>query len=253
MSENKAWYDTGYEGIKREEERLQSLSGPMRFWMPPEASKQVIFLDDEPFSVYEHNPKLNGSWQHQFTCLQGVYDNPICCSKLKDYPRYYVGYFTIVDCTEWTDKKGNKYQYDLKLFPAKIRTLKKLRRKKEERGSLIGCLYKATREDSTSPVVGDEFEFVREVDLDKVFEVARYKGKLLSELWTKAEAGGEDGISALKRIFQVQIKEGRVVPSLVPYNYFTLLEPKSPKDIEELLGSCVIDAVDARADKTVPF
>lgn len=194
MSTNaqKSWYDTGFGGMKHEEDRLAALSGPQRFWIPSGGNKLFVFLDDEPCCIYEHNPKINGSWKNWITCLNGVSDDIPCCEILGDKTKYYVGYFTVIDCSDYTDKKGNKYQYELKLLPAKIKTLKKFRRKKEERGSLVNTLFKATREDDKSPSCGDEFEFQREADLAKLLPLVIYKGKKLVELIAKANETPEN-------------------------------------------------------------
>ena len=43
-----SWYETGYEGIGREEQRLATASGPRRVWMPPGNRRELVFIDDEP-------------------------------------------------------------------------------------------------------------------------------------------------------------------------------------------------------------
>lgn len=170
--------------------------------------------------------------------------------------RYYVGYFTVVDCSEWTDSKGVKHQYEVKLLPAKMKTLKKFKRKKEDKGSLVGAMFTAFREDSRSPSVGDEFEFKREVDLNKLFEVAVYSNKKLKEVFSLAEKEGR--VDELAQTFQV-IREagGGITKTLVPFNYFELLKPMPPADVKRfLLGVEDPDASagDSKADEDdVPF
>jgi hypothetical protein len=44
-----SWYNTGYEGLKSEEERLSSMGGPQRFWVEVGSSKELVFVSDEPF------------------------------------------------------------------------------------------------------------------------------------------------------------------------------------------------------------
>jgi len=181
-----SWYSTGYDDMKREEDRVASSRGPNRYWMKEGTSRDIVFLDDEPFSIYEHNYRADGSWKNWMTCMRGIRDEAVCDDKLGTNNRSYVGFFTIIDCSEYTDKQGNSYQYEMKLLPAKMRVLKKFKRKKDERGSLIGCMYRVTREDSRSPNVGDEFEFKKEVDLEKLFDYAQFRGKKLKELYEKA-------------------------------------------------------------------
>lgn len=239
-----SWYDTGFEGTEREANRSRMVYGPRRLWIPAGASKEIVMVDDSPFCIYEHNPKIGGKWQNWFTCLKGVYDDVACCDVLGDSSyRYYVGYFTVVDCSEWTDRNGVKHQYEVKLLPAKMKTLKKFKRKKEDKGSLVGAMFTAFREDSRSPSVGDEFEFKREVDLNKLFEVAVYSNKKLKEVFALAEK--ENRIDELAQTFQVTREAEGVAKTLVPFNYFELLKPMPPADVKRfLLG---VDDPDASA------
>jgi hypothetical protein len=237
MGEDRSWYETGYDGVKKEEDRIAASQGPQRLWIPAGTGKDIVFLDDDPTCIHEHNPKMNGHWRNWMTCLKGVYDKVVCCERLGSSSRYYVGYFTVIDCSEWTDKKGNKYQYEIKLLGAKLKTLKKLRRKRDDRGSLVGCLFSAFREDGRSPSVGDEFEFKREVDMAKLFELVNFKGKNLGELFDKAMVDS-DVMGRFKKLFQLSMDaEGKVEKTLVPFNYMEILAPRTPEDMLDMLGS----------------
>ncbi len=240
MTEKKSWYSTGYEGIEKERDRLSRLSGPNRFWMKAGTSREIVLIDDEPFCIYEHNPKANGTFQNWFTCLRDSADDPVCCSKLGAKSRYYVGYYTIVDLTESKDAKGNSYQYELKLLPAKLGTLTIIKRKKADRGSLIGSLFKVHRDKEDDPNCGSEFEFQREADLEKLFQVANYKGKKLPELFGKLHEHA-DNLRRMQEVFQLQLAEGKVVSRVPPFNYPELLAPKTSRDLRDLLGSVTHD------------
>jgi hypothetical protein len=267
MSEGRPWYETGmekgFDGIKREQERIDSMGGPRRIWMPPDSSKDLVFVDDVPAAIHEHNPKINGDWKNWITCLKNIEDTVPCCDILGANTRYYVGYFTVIDCTPWTDKKGNTYQYELKLLPAKLKTLKKLQRKKEARGSLIGAKFKATREDKKSPTVGDEFEFIGEADMAKAFASANYHNKKMTELFAAA-GQNPDALAKLKKTFQVATDaNGLVVPKLVPFNYMQILQPMSSSEMKSFLSGAKVERGDfdgkepagdgAKADEEVPF
>jgi hypothetical protein len=259
MADGKSWYETGFTGIKREADRIEQMSGPNRIWIPAGAKKELVFVDDEPACIHEHNPKLNGDWKNWYTCLKPVYpDDVACCAVLgKDYPPYYVGFFTVIDCTEWTDKKGNKYQYEVKLFPAKLKTLKRFEIKKKDKGTLTGKLWSVMRVDKESPSCGDEFEVVREADMAKLFALANFKGKKLGELF--AAGNTTENIEKLKKTWQVEVVDGKVVPKLVPFAYFNVLHPLPPKvDPREDGGfggggSTTSAGGAAKADEDVPF
>lgn len=264
--EKRSWYEQGYSAMSREQNRLDSMNGPNRFWMPQGQNKELVFVDDEPFAIYEHNPKMNGSFKNWITCLKESNADASCCQVLGDNTRYFVGYYTVVDCSKFVSNKGNTYQFEVKFLPAKMKTLKKLRRKKEDRGSLVGSMFRAYRDDEKSPGVGDEYEYVRDVDMTKLFGLANYGGKKLTELWQKSTENAES-LARLKRIFQITMgADGKPMPGLAPFNYLTLLEPKSPKEVRDLLRGFVKeedeksgqksdadDSTEAGADEQVPF
>jgi hypothetical protein len=243
-----SWYDTGYGGINREEDRIANMSGPFRLWIPPGKTNQVVLIDDTPVAIYEHQWRMNGRWTNFYTCLQGV-DDPVCCAEGGEKTRSYIGYYSIVQCTETVDKKGNKYQFELQLLGAKLKILKKLKRKKEERGSLAFLQFKITREDDKSPSCGDEFEAQSEVtDHAKLFSLANYRGKKLSELFDKAE-GNPESMARLRRTFQLAFeKDEKTLVRRVPqFNYFELLKPKSADDLRRLFKTTKIEDKDDKS------
>lgn len=236
-----SWYKSGFDGVDQEQARLDAQYGPSRFRVRAGDQQDAVFVDDDPVCIYEHNPKIDGNYRNWLTCLQGVSDNVTCCQKLGPNSRYYVGFITVVSCTEWLDKKGNKHQYEMKLFPAKLRSLKSLRRKKDDRGSLVACMYSCARDDDKSPSVGGELEFKRQVDLEKLFEVANYKGKKLPDLWDEAEAN-PGAMQKLMRTFQVKPDaEGKLPRIVPPFNYFEVLKPRSPKELQLTLGMAEVE------------
>lgn len=239
-----SWAKQGFEHLKAEEDRVASMYGPSRVWIPAGNSQEWVFLDDNPFSFHEHNPKIDGSWRNWITCLQGVQDETPCCEILGQKSRYFTGYFTVVDLSKWTDKKGNSHQYEIKLVGAKMKTLKKLARKKEQRGSLVGCIFKVTREDDKSPNVGDDFEYVRDADLSRLFEVANFKGTKFPELFSKASED-PSAMNALKRNFNVSFDDNQQLVKKLPiFNYYSLFEPKAAKDLRTFLKASKIESGD---------
>lgn len=260
MADGKSWYSTGYDGIDKEKERIARAGGPSRFWMKEGTSREIVLIDDEPLCIYEHNWRANGHWRNWLTCLKDSNDITPCCEKLGDKSRSYVGVYTVVDCTEHKDAKGNSYQYEVKLFPAKLKTLGVLRRKKGDRGSLIGAMFKVTRDTADDPNCGNDFEFLREADLEKLYKVANYRGKKLPELYKEAMEKPEV-MARLKDTFQLAVdKDGAPLAKVFPFNYFGLLAPKDPKEVRSILGSYVPEgegdaggAGGKNADDEIPF
>ncbi len=263
-----SWFQKGYGGIKPEEDRIATLYGPGRFWMPAETQSLLVFVDNDPACIREHNPKMNGSWKNRVTCIREVFpDDPACCEKLAgDYQSYYVGYYTVVDCNKWTDKRGNTYQYEMKLYPAKIKTLKLLEQKSTEdwEGGLAGKALKVRRTGSKEASVGNDFTLAREADLDKLWKLATYKGNKIHELFEKATQSEEER-AKLTRIFDfAKGDKGELLPQLPSFNYMSILEPKRPSEMRAFLNAGRVEDPDAdsgssnatgtgEADTSVPF
>lgn len=247
-----SWYNQGSDGIEKEQHRLDDLTGPGRLWIPGGESKEGVFVDDEMFCIYEHNPKIDGGYRNWFTCGQGVHDEVVCCQKLGPKSRYYVGFLTWVDCSKWTDQRGNTHQYEMRLMPLKMKSMKKFKRKKDDKGSLISTYWRLTREEDQSPQVGDDWEFKRDVDMDKMFPHVCYRGKKLSELWDDAE-GKPEAMEHIKRTFQIEPKDGKLPLTVPAFNYFRLLEPKPPKDIRILLGAVQPEDEDKSPSRTQSY
>lgn len=248
----KSWYSTGYDGMDKERDRLARLSGPSRFWMPENTKRDIMFVDDEPFSIYEHQYRANGKWGNFVTCLRDSSDVAPCCEKLGDKSRYYVGFYTIIDLTESIDTKGKKYQYELKFLPAKMKTLQVLRTKKADRGSLVGTVYRVARYTKDDPNCGGEFEFQKEGGLDKIYPLANYRGKKLTELFTKESVGNPDTLERLRATFNLTVDNGQIAPKVYPFNYFSLLAPRDAKDVRTMVGQAQLEGDAARTDD-IPF
>jgi hypothetical protein len=241
-----SWYNTGFDGISDEERRLDEAQGPHRLWIPGGASKELVWVDDEPVCIYEHNPKMNGNFRNWLTCQQGVYDEVVCCQKVGVKSRYYVGYVTGVDCSLWTDNRGGQHQYEMRLVPMKLRSLKKFRRKKEDRGAMAGTMWKLAREDDNAASIGDDWDYMRDVDMDKMFDFVLYRGTTLAELWSQAENDPE-AMARVMRVFQIKPdKEGKLPRVIPPFNYMKILKPKTPKELRLLLGAVQDDDDDDR-------
>lgn len=244
-----SWYDQGFEGMEEEQKRMDDQQGPGRVWIPQGASKDVVWVDDDPMCVHEHNPKMSGHYRNWFTCLQGMYDEVVCCQMLGVNGRYYCGYVTAVDCSEWTDARGNKHQYELRLCQFKMRSLKKFRRKKEDKGKLVGTMWRLTREDDNAPTCGDDWEFQRDVDMDKMFSYVNYRGKRLADMYDDAEKDPE-AMARIQRLFQVAPDANGKLPRVVPaFKYFEILKPKPPKEMRLLLGAVQKDDDDDDSSK----
>jgi len=163
-----------------------------RFWLPKGDSKYIIFLTDGggplpygPPAVYEHNPPIGqgkGRWQNWMSCLKPLGISCPLCKWAEDHDRQgarYKGlFFSILDCTAYTDSKGVEHKMTKKVLCAKKDTAELIARKwaaRVENGEkLRGAMFKVFRgSGDKSPAVGDDYEFVRMVDLNRVPEEFR--------------------------------------------------------------------------------
>ena len=228
------WFKTGWEASSEVEKETESDSGsggggyqPVRFWMPAETTKRIMFLDDELFQFYEHSVKINGNWRNYFICrLKNKIDQSCALCDLdtgKDSPinRYYIGFLTIADFSRWESNKGKVYQYDRKLYGVKLGSqkrpgpMKKIKRLRERHGGLTGCVFDVYREGTQSSTVGDEFSLVEKVEPKDIPEYARKMGVNPEPWHQKDNPDGKDW---------------------TPFKYAEIFKPQSNDDIRAALG-----------------
>lgn len=169
-------FNRGYddvEKIAKAEEERRNTDRLYRFWMPTGTTTRIVFLDDQPPIFEEHQLQIGGDWKNWFTCLKQFGKTCPHC-EAKSYA-YTAGAYTIIDGTEWTDKKGNKHVNEKKLFIAKIDTLKKLKQMSAKRGGLRGCVFEVSRTGDKSPGTGDMFDFEKKMTEEEL--LAAFGGK----------------------------------------------------------------------------
>ena len=220
-----SWAKTGWGGLDEAEKQVQEAArerGPRRFWMPAETSKRILFLDDQPFGFFEHAVKLDGHWRNFFVCLSrnGIADS-CAIDQVRAQNLYYIGFLTVVDFSAWTNDRGETFQYDCKLYGAKLGSkdkpgiLKKLRRLKERHGGLTGKVFDVYRGGGKTEAVGDEFSLVESIDPRQIFEYARSLG---------VDPGP-------------RTEQTPMAKNWVPFNYAEIFKPKTNAEIQKMIGS----------------
>jgi hypothetical protein len=165
------WFGTGYDAVK-EAEQEQELAkearsyGPRRFWMPPGASTFITFLDDGPFTYREHQVKIGDEFRNWFTCLASTGKRcPLCEAGQR---ASFVGAYSVLDHSKYTDKKDVVHQHERRLYIAKTKTLALLQELSSEYDGLTGCMFKVTRsKEDKSPNVGDILIFKKKYNPSK--------------------------------------------------------------------------------------
>jgi len=162
----------GYDAFEEKEREVEEKQKTYvnRFWLPPDSTATIVFLDDNPPIIEEHQLQIDGDWRHWLTCLRMVGEPCPVCDTL-DNKAYTVGFYTILDMSEWKDKSGKIHKNELKLFPAKFKTLQVLKRLSAKRGSLEGCAFEVYRSTSDAPNTGDVFDFERKLTKDEILEL----------------------------------------------------------------------------------
>ena len=171
---NRSAYDAAERQAKsREARKAGKTFGAQRFWTPCGIEKHVIFLDDNPPELVEHQVTIDGNWRNWYVCCRKpdhngfwtVGDCPFCDMKV---PKYLMGPYSVVDETGYTTKSGEERKNLKCVLVAKERSLNKFKRLSQRHGGLKGSRFVVARTDDKSVVIGDDWVFVEKVD-EKVF------------------------------------------------------------------------------------
>jgi len=187
----------GYDVFDQKEKEVESRRKDFvpRFWLPSEKETKIVFLDDNPPIIEEHQLKIGGDWRNWVTCLRMIGESCPVCDVLGDKP-YTVGFYTILDLSEFTDRQGQQRKNEKKLLPAKFKALKMLKRYSQKRGGLQYCVFDVTRSSADGFNIGDIYDF-------------------------------ED------KLKPAQVK--KLNEDIEPYDYGEILKPKTAGQIKEML------------------
>lgn len=163
----------GYESFKEKEKEVEQKmeeaqkNKVFRFWMKGGTDAKVIFLDDDPPIIEEHQIKMNGRYDNFFTCRKILGESCIICDELNDKP-YTVGFYTVLDLREYTNKKGEQVKNTIKLFAPKFKALQMIKRYSQKRGGLGLWVCDISRSSAEAFNVGDTFDFEEQTTWDAV-------------------------------------------------------------------------------------
>lgn len=155
-----------------------------RFFVKRGTERQITFLDgalDEDGELmlttyYEHNLYMNGNWRNFYVCTGNEKEPCPICEEGK-LPAM-VAPFTIIDHTEYTDKKGVTHKDQVMLLLAKRGTQKLLEYQAAKRGGLAGVTFDVARiDEDQSAAVGTSFDYVEKNDVAAVMK--KYKAEVI--------------------------------------------------------------------------
>lgn len=159
--------------------------GPRRFWMKETEQKEILFLEDQPTVLWEHNFQFGGKWGNRLPCNKNNNEGKERCYICEEYKKSFpatVGLFSIMNLTRWErdeeDQNGRKpvYCYQREIFTARMGsvarpgTLQELQRLRQmtENKSLHGVIMTCYRSGSKTEAVGDKISIKTQVDPEKI-------------------------------------------------------------------------------------
>lgn len=158
-----SWFKIGDEGLKQKEAQDKAAAErkakfALDFWLNPNETARIIFVDDIGYYCGRHLFKVNGQIV-KTTCIKD-YETCHICEKGKNYWASYMAHYTIIDLRPYVDKKtGKEVKATRKLFPVKgTAMIKRISDFKKKYGSLVGLVFEVKRysqQDSTSGSVID--------------------------------------------------------------------------------------------------
>lgn len=137
--EKKSWYNEGLDDAEQEAAKKSNFV-PWRFRLKQNEKGQLTFLSDQPFSIFEHQLKLNGKWGNFFSCLR---TNCPLCKAGNDPAKVYI--WAVVDHRTYTDKKGNQHTNEVRLFVAKPKIALRMKKLREKNDGLRGLRCESER------------------------------------------------------------------------------------------------------------
>lgn len=171
MSEKKAsWFKVGEEGYK-EKQKLDALAEAKkekfapRFWLRPQETAKIVFLDSDGFYIKEHNLNIGGRWGNYVTCTSDFKPCPVCQSG--DRPTY-TAYYTIIDTRTIVTKDGKKSKNRKVLLPLKGSAINIVEDIKKKHGKLRGLVFEVKRYTAQDPNCGTVFDRLGRANLAKL-------------------------------------------------------------------------------------
>jgi len=206
MADTKPWYwegDEGWDKSKREDAAARSgANSPLRFFQPKDNATRLVFLDTPGFFAYEHSFNINGNWHNYRPCAGNEDNCPACQAKIG---RSFINVSTVIDTSEWEDKKGQKRKNVKKLFVAKGTAKERLFDQIQYQDkNLRGCVFEVKRgTGSKECATGEGFHFLGRLSEDKL--------KALVKGWTPEGVSIEDYLKPYdyKKLYKPNVSELR--------------------------------------------
>lgn len=162
---------------KQDQESAQRSA--QRMWLKPGESRRIVFLDDKPVSIWECSLRINGKWGN-FVQLH----TPEAQALAERFGQraYYATIFTVLDRSEYKDKKGVIHSDQKRLLVVRPAIAKMLKEKRDRWRGLVGKEVIVSRKnDKNDPSSGSDFELALNAegsalkpDLSKVKDITPF-------------------------------------------------------------------------------
>ena len=205
------WYSTGLAGQQKfkEMEALRAITTKQtnirRFRLKPTEKAKVIFLENPTTWLYEHSIQVDGRWE-TFTCTSDTETCPLCQINNKRSP---ILVSTVIDTRKTISQKtGKEYQFQKVLLVLKGKGIRAVMRQFLEGNKVDLTHYSMEIErdtDKQSVACGEYFSLGKKVTISALEAIAK-----------KIEADPKE--------------------FLKPIDYFTVLAPKSDKELRVIAG-----------------
>lgn len=248
------WMQQGMDkGVKKQGSTSMRPAKFPRLYVPIDTKTKIVLLDDveDAVQVYEHGVFIQGDKQSKdlkVTCLSAGEDPVptkcrVCGAMIKD-ERIYRSNTMFLTCVSLDSFviEGTKYTHIKKLVPLNVKAAKKLLQRKKDLGSLKGAMFSIYRSDQTSPRVGDDWQFIKRVNLIQFFN----NSPRLKQLIKNAKKRGEN-LSLTQALKDL----------ITPFDYKAVLAPSQKKTDYFLgylgMGSDQVSAKDESVEEEIDY
>lgn len=162
-SEN--WFKEEFEDFESVTSKDQHRK-PTRVWAKAGFDKELVFIDDRGFSIWEHSFPLRGDSRNWITCIEQTGKKcPFCECKIK---RFFNTFYSVIETSGHWGGNDIWYQNKRRLFcaqPDVARIILKHKRRLEN--SLVAKKFQIGRGDYSSQATERCFNYIESVQLSK--------------------------------------------------------------------------------------
>lgn len=149
------------------------------FYLKPGEKKNILFLDDAQFAVWETKIRVNGQWQ-RFTADAGNPEDPLVqAAAAKKLYLSLVEYYTVLDLTPYTGKDGKERKFSKRALAVPRTVQEMINRRRNEVGGLTGAIFAVVRDGDKTAACGNDWSFQKKLDIAKEIQAGRLQADVV--------------------------------------------------------------------------